>query len=589
MSDLTVVDPKGWEYDLHSIYSAYIGYFQLHAVPWYARSWGYVFTSFASFLAFSWPVITVTDRWTHLPHIVTRHSSVGAFVKMVKTRFGETLPQPPNILIVSPFESSPRPLRSLSSYASYKRLHDTLPAMVLNALKMRVRMGDPLAVREIWGKPLSLLVSEEGFKSPRTGKKEESNQGRDKTFLAIDFKRNDRGGRNVLEWGYAVVVCGQLNAPGHWPPVPEKDYRKGYYIATDHENKVRKRQSMPDVFPDHMVVSKAKLPQIIQAVISSFASPDSETTPNTLVLVTHGVSENLEHFEDMGIRLPHNVLILDTAAYERALYVGGFRGTMPDPKSPFKPRSHSTTLSLENLFRSLTAPDLEWVGSSIRGKKLGHRVSASLSSNTTSKTLGIQQRKIFEYPLTIQAHASVPLLDVTMYQAENNAFICLLSLQALLEPTTRFPRVEKTMGSVQPPSNTRRMRFETMTPRVLDPWAYLGVNGYHNPHIGGYILYPALTLPSYKISSHRRHSTIPPTHPNTPNSMCSSFASTVAASHLATILDSESCRSSHGVEAWSTASITYDLAEELKQMQVERASSKVLRQGGVSQVTTRNG
>ena len=53
MSDFNLVDPKGWEYDLQSVsapssawrrgaaqsaaaqvYSAYMGYFQLHNVPW---------------------------------------------------------------------------------------------------------------------------------------------------------------------------------------------------------------------------------------------------------------------------------------------------------------------------------------------------------------------------------------------------------------------------------------------------------------------------------------------------------------------------------------------------------------------------
>ncbi|KAF8902199.1 hypothetical protein CPB84DRAFT_1776133 [Gymnopilus junonius] len=34
MTDFTLVDPKGWEYDLHSVYSAYIGYFQMYNIPW---------------------------------------------------------------------------------------------------------------------------------------------------------------------------------------------------------------------------------------------------------------------------------------------------------------------------------------------------------------------------------------------------------------------------------------------------------------------------------------------------------------------------------------------------------------------------
>jgi hypothetical protein len=87
MSDFQLVDPKGWEYDLQSVYSAYIGYFQVQSVPWYDRSWGHLFSSFEEFLTFSWPVVTVTDTWTGRAHIVTRLNSIGAFLKMIKTRY----------------------------------------------------------------------------------------------------------------------------------------------------------------------------------------------------------------------------------------------------------------------------------------------------------------------------------------------------------------------------------------------------------------------------------------------------------------------------------------------------------------------
>ena len=53
----------------------------------YERSWGHLFESFEAFLAFSWPVITVTDACTGRAHIVTRLNSIGAFIKMIKTRY----------------------------------------------------------------------------------------------------------------------------------------------------------------------------------------------------------------------------------------------------------------------------------------------------------------------------------------------------------------------------------------------------------------------------------------------------------------------------------------------------------------------
>ncbi|KAJ6629942.1 hypothetical protein B0H10DRAFT_1213968 [Mycena sp. CBHHK59/15] len=393
MSDFTLVDPRGWEYDLHSVYSAYIGYFQLHNVPWYDRSWGHLFSTFEEFLAFSWPVITVTDSWTGRAHIVTRLTSIGAFLRMIKTRFGETLPQAPNILHVSPFESSTRHLRTVSDYASYKKLHSTLPAAVLSALKLRVRAGERTAVRDLW-------------------------DARASTFLAVDFEWSERNEKSCLEWGYAAVRCGHLEALGHWPPVPDANYRKGHYIVSEYVDKVANKHCPTHpwqyAFGESQVVSKTKLPQIIQAVISSFASPDSETIPNTLVLVGHGIHGDLARMEEMKIKLPHNMLILDTATFERTLFAAGHRPPMPDPHAPTKPRASGATLSLEHLLRSLPSP------------------SPSASPLPPSTQLPIP------VPPTAQG-ALVP--GAPLHNAGNDAFLTLYALQLLLAPDTPAPAV----------------------------------------------------------------------------------------------------------------------------------------------------
>ncbi|KAF9011435.1 hypothetical protein BDQ17DRAFT_882319 [Cyathus striatus] len=379
MGDFTVVDPKGWEHDLHSI----------NNIPWYERSWGHLFSSFEEFLTFSWPVITVTDAWTGRAHIVTRLTSIGAFLKMIKTRFGETLPQAPNILHVTPFETSSRHLRHISDYPTYKRLHSTLPAAVLSALKTRVRAGEPKAIKELWEK-------------------------RDKTFLAIDFEWSERNEKSCLEWGYAAVRCGHLEALGHWPPVPDSNYRKGHFIVAEYieksVNKYCPNHPWQYAFGDSQVAPKAKLPQIIQAIIS-FASPDSETTANSLVLVLHGIHGDLARMEEMKIKIPHNVLIIDTAMFERVLYSSGHRGMMLDPKMD-RPRAQGSTLSLENLLLSFTkAP-----------------VSGSSS------------------PASVQVPPIV-LPQCVMHNAGNDAFMCLFALQMLLEPEKmQVPAIKKTRG-----------------------------------------------------------------------------------------------------------------------------------------------
>jgi hypothetical protein len=138
-------------------------------------------------LSFSWPVITATDAYTGRAHIVTRMTSIGAFVKMIKTRFGDTLPVVDNVVKVHPLETHHRHLRTISDYPSYKKLHATLRAVRLSALKIRIRLGEPRAIQELWDL-------------------------RDKSFLAIDFESSERNAASILEWGYATVRCGHLDA-----------------------------------------------------------------------------------------------------------------------------------------------------------------------------------------------------------------------------------------------------------------------------------------------------------------------------------------------------------------------------------------
>lgn len=54
-------------------------------------------------------------------------------------------------------------------------------------------------------------------------------------------------------------------------------------------------------FGDSQVISKAKLGEIVQATISSLASPDSETLPNQLILVGHGVGGDLDRLADLNV------------------------------------------------------------------------------------------------------------------------------------------------------------------------------------------------------------------------------------------------------------------------------------------------
>lgn len=111
---------------------------------------------------------------------------IGVLVCYDENRFGETLPMVDHILKITPFETHQRRLRTVNDYEVYKKLHATLPAAVLAALKVRVRSGEPRVIQELWDK-------------------------RDKTFVAVDFENSERNASSVLEWGYAAVRCGHLD------------------------------------------------------------------------------------------------------------------------------------------------------------------------------------------------------------------------------------------------------------------------------------------------------------------------------------------------------------------------------------------
>jgi len=122
MSDFTLVDPRGWEYDLQSVGSPSLSNRnltyslfphrstqrichtskcitsygarpttttrgELEPCCRYEKTWGHLFETFDLFLGCSWPVIVVTDMWTSKAHIVTKLSHLQAFVKMIRTRW----------------------------------------------------------------------------------------------------------------------------------------------------------------------------------------------------------------------------------------------------------------------------------------------------------------------------------------------------------------------------------------------------------------------------------------------------------------------------------------------------------------------
>ncbi|KAH7096449.1 hypothetical protein BKA62DRAFT_822538 [Auriculariales sp. MPI-PUGE-AT-0066] len=336
-ADFALVDPVGWELDLHSVYSAYMGHFQLHNIAWYDRSWASLFISFDTFLSFGWPAVIVTDARTGRPHIVTR---------LKRRSFCKDGQDEVEFLKITGGTAAPS--RTISDAGSYKKIFSTLPAAALAARRTR-----------LW-------------------------HARESLWLALSFDLSERTG-NINAWGYSVLRAPLLEASGAWPPNPADNYRKGYYVVQEALERRSIQTSPRDVLRvgKANVVSKSKLPDIVGAIISSLAGPESESQPNPLIIVTHG---EIGALAELKIKLPNNTFIVDVGVLEKNMYAAGMRGNNAS-------RSNSSTLSLTAILRSLDA-DL-----SARGAPYG------VAGNDALATLLALQMLMGDAPATIPTPA----------------------------------------------------------------------------------------------------------------------------------------------------------------------------------------
>ena len=86
--------------------------------------------------------------------------------------------------VITPFETTLRPKYVIKDLVAYEAVYATLPALQLEAQIARARKGEPIVVQDLWAM-------------------------KDRTFLAIDFEWWEKNPSTILEWGFAVVQCGQ--------------------------------------------------------------------------------------------------------------------------------------------------------------------------------------------------------------------------------------------------------------------------------------------------------------------------------------------------------------------------------------------
>ncbi|ORX35755.1 hypothetical protein BD324DRAFT_75812 [Kockovaella imperatae] len=312
-------NPTEFDIELHSIYAAYLGYFESTDLSWWEKSWGGYFTGFNEFLQHGWEVMVVVNTATGRAHIAARSEQIALFARMIRTRYGESLPKdPPTTLPLDPVPTKTLSLRRLvkvSDLASYKKLSLTLPAAELAFLRQRVRSGTVDTIERLFH--------------------EGDEHGAGYTWACVQTTWWDRGGAPsgiipgsgrtasaskglVLEVGMAVLRCANLRAVNVWPPVPEENYRKAHFIVEEWVDK-RTNYNPPSYprsygFGRSHFVSEREMPRILDASIAAIASQGTENQANTLILIGCGDQSPLPLAANSSV--PNNVLYLDVLALE---------------------------------------------------------------------------------------------------------------------------------------------------------------------------------------------------------------------------------------------------------------------------------
>ena len=171
--------------------------------------------------------MVVVNLSTGRAHVAVRAEQIVLFARMIRTRYGESLPKdPPTTLPLDPVPTKTLSLRRLvriSDLAGYKKLSLTLPAAELAHLRQRVRSGHVETIERMF----------------HAGSRDD---GAGFTWACVQTTWWDRGGAPggiipgggrtpagskglVLELGMAVLRCANLHAVVSWAWESSADFR----------------------------------------------------------------------------------------------------------------------------------------------------------------------------------------------------------------------------------------------------------------------------------------------------------------------------------------------------------------------------
>ncbi|ORY32855.1 hypothetical protein BCR39DRAFT_557413 [Naematelia encephala] len=303
-----------FDVDLHSIYAAYLGLFEGEGTDWWDKSWGGYFATFNDFLGFGWEVMVVVDSSTGRPHIAVSRDQIASFAKMIRTRFGESLPKdPPTTLPLDPVSTrnlSLRRLITLNDLASFRKLAQTLPAAELNYLRSRVRSGQVGVAEQ--------LFYAGGVAGERdTGGVGVRDNGVGYSWACVKTTWWEKGGAPQ------GLVPGQGRSHAKGPggsmaSCPQENYRKSHFIIEEWVDK--RTNTNPANYPRNYGFGKSRyvaekdIERIVDATVGALASQENDSNPNTLILLSIGEPAVLP--VPASSTLPHNILHLDVLALE---------------------------------------------------------------------------------------------------------------------------------------------------------------------------------------------------------------------------------------------------------------------------------
>ena len=151
----------------------------------------------------------------------------------------------------------------------------------------------------------------------------------------MDFEWWENVPNNVLEFGYALVRTNYLSKRDdvHWPPTPEDNFRRchfnvrmdnnenGHYNNDDDNNKF--------LFGLTKDINKSNIKFILESILSSVSSPDSNNECNECVIVGYNIHTTIKKLKQVfKINIPTNMHIIDIGLLHQSINANGL-GVFP--------------------------------------------------------------------------------------------------------------------------------------------------------------------------------------------------------------------------------------------------------------------